>query len=814
MHTVDDTPQDSRSPGGDVVEPEPKEDAPHMGTAATALPHVVVIGDIQRDTVLVRRPSLETNGSDDLPCPGIEESPLIPLTRDGGAWLLHDTISFALRGNATCSTYHPFSSLPLDDTLRALCPGSLVTLAAFKRSPESKPADVVYRINAEHGWLEDPRLRCIADVKTKLCTLFATCLKSLDTPPSTSPQVIVIYDRVHPLRAYGFRHCAANTTFDRFIDNNKHFDNGAGIIIWNRTYPFESDNPKEELWPRLDKYRARTIAVIKYGCLSRAGLRINEDSSVEQLIEDCVAQERHPILLRLKRCRHVVVTFRDAVLHWDTDKPGFVKYHYCPNLIDEQIQPHYGRMAGNTIILVASIVRSLLSPPTDSAPAPIDNVDRGVRLGTVLGAHHYRRGFTGPDFYEETDFADPQKSLADENGYPFHLRKVFDAPELANSEVKSGTRVTRKEYLLTSLECDTQAAADCQISRTGIYFKQLASASNGHHSIAEDKIAEVVCRGLEASTTTKSPYGEYPPNSLDRWFPESEVACPVAFFAHLQTTDRDEIENYMALHTLIGNYLEDKKLDKPFSIATFGTPGSGKSFAIKQIVESIDEDAARAPLEFNVSQFTGIADLVAAFHQAHDRSMQGNSLVIFDEFDAFFEGPLGWLKYFLAPMQDGVFRDKGASYHVGRAIFLFTGGTTSTFKEFYTDRKDELGFRSAKGPDFVSRLRGYMNIPRFSSDTTLDHSALFRRAIILRSILERKLERIIDKASQVARIDRQVINAFLKTRKYEHEVRSMEAIVEMSKVTGSGFRKSSLPTPEQLSLHVDPDEFLGHLNRP
>jgi hypothetical protein len=395
--------------------------------------------------------------------------------------------------------------------------------------------------------------------------------------------------------------------------------------------------------------------------------------------------------------------------------------------------------------------------------------------------------------------------LADGNELPYHLRQLFESPEQENTEKPKGSadpkdkkKVTKKMYLLASLRCETSLAQAGRLSRASIYFKQ------GPKSV-EDKIAEVVCKGLEQSTMRAE--------LAKPWFPEGEVGCSVAEFGkQLKTTDRDEIENYMALHTLISNYLDDRKNDKPFSIATFGTPGSGKSFAIKQIVESIDEDAARMPLEFNVSQFTSVDDLAAAFHQAHDRSMQGNALVIFDEFDASFDKePLGWLKYFLAPMQDGVFRAEGTLYHVGRAIFLFTGGTKSTFTEFYTDRKTDPTFRAAKGPDFVSRLRGYMNIPRFSSDRDPDQPALFRRAVILRSILERKLPRIIDQATGVAKIDRHVINAFLKTRNYEHEVRSMEAIVEMSKITSGAFRKSSLPTPEQLSLHVDPKEFLGYL---
>jgi hypothetical protein len=97
-------------------------------------------------------------------------------------------------------------------------------------------------------------------------------------------------------------------------------------------------------------------------------------------------------------------------------------------------------------------------------------------------------------------------------------------------------------------------------------------------------------------------------------------------------------------------------------------------------------------------------------------------LVFFDEFDADFHGKLGWLKYFLAPMQAGEFRDHDGTHPLGHGIFVFAGGTSSTFAEFTheanakapaTDEgamSDGQVFRDAKGPDFVSRLRGYIDL--------------------------------------------------------------------------------------------------------
>ena len=84
-------------------------------------------------------------------------------------------------------------------------------------------------------------------------------------------------------------------------------------------------------------------------------------------------------------------------------------------------------------------------------------------------------------------------------------------------------------------------------------------------------------------------------------------------------------------------------------------------------------------------------------------------LVFWDEFDTSLEEtPLGWLRYFLAPMQDGKFQEGQINHPIGRAIFVFAGGTSSSMAEF--DKGTEENFKSAKGPDFVSRLKGYINV--------------------------------------------------------------------------------------------------------
>ena len=63
--------------------------------------------------------------------------------------------------------------------------------------------------------------------------------------------------------------------------------------------------------------------------------------------------------------------------------------------------------------------------------------------------------------------------------------------------------------------------------------------------------------------------------------------------------------------------------------------------------------------------------------------------------------PLGaLLRYFLAPMQDGKFQQGNHAHPIGKAIFVFTGGTSWTLDNLGKNAKDEER-RTAKVPDFV-----------------------------------------------------------------------------------------------------------------
>ncbi|MCI0413985.1 AAA family ATPase [bacterium] len=278
---------------------------------------------------------------------------------------------------------------------------------------------------------------------------------------------------------------------------------------------------------------------------------------------------------------------------------------------------------------------------------------------------------------------------------------------------------------------------------------------------------------------------------------------PIATFGKLKTVDRSEIESFRSIKNLLQEYIRDTSGRPPLSIAVFGRPGSGKSFGVTQVAESINKDLMKK-IEFNLSQFTSSDDLINAFHMVRDISLKGNlPLVFFDEFDSNFNGKLGWLKYFLAPMQDGVFKEGDAMHPIGKAVFVFAGGTKPSYKEFVSQE----GLADAKGTDFISRLRGYVDILGPDPDpdpARKDVFAIIRRAMVLRNLSKKLFD-----AKKRPRIDEGVLRAFLKIPSYKHGTRSIQAILEMSMLQERGrLEPSALPPVEQLKLHVDAAAFM------
>ncbi|HEY0080222.1 MAG TPA: AAA family ATPase [Pyrinomonadaceae bacterium] len=297
---------------------------------------------------------------------------------------------------------------------------------------------------------------------------------------------------------------------------------------------------------------------------------------------------------------------------------------------------------------------------------------------------------------------------------------------------------------------------------------------------------------------------------------------PVYHLGKLLVADRREIEGYRSIRRLLNEYAAQRPDggagSRPLSIGVFGPPGSGKSFGIKQLAENAFKGIKFKPLTFNLSQLTNPDDLRGAFHQIRDEALRGKlPLVFWDEFDSTLNRqPLGWLRYFLAPMQDGLFQEGQVTHAIGRAVFIFAGGTEYTMKGFqekYARPEDEVAKRR-KVPDFISRLRGYLNIRGLDPlpNAVEDPLYVIRRAIILNGQLNEHaprsiVERVAD-GRKLFNLDEGVLRALLTVSEYRHGARSMEAVISMSILSGRNrFERSSLPPTAQLDLHVPAEEF-------
>lgn len=279
--------------------------------------------------------------------------------------------------------------------------------------------------------------------------------------------------------------------------------------------------------------------------------------------------------------------------------------------------------------------------------------------------------------------------------------------------------------------------------------------------------------------------------------------------------DRREVEGFRAIEKLMRQHLQEvqnKRNERPLSLAVFGPPGSGKSTAVKKINEGLSASETKVLEPFNLAQFKGPEDLEKAFDKIVAESL-GNKvpIVFFDEFDCRFPGDanrLGWLKFFLSPMEDGLFGDK----EVKKAILVFAGGTSSTFAEFSLaerSRTDEqwIEFSGAKGPDFVSRLRGHLDIVGINPTDVDDEVNLIRRAVVIRYQLT-VLQGLTP--GEKARIDEEMIRALLHVPEYWHGARAARMLLNLCS-TDRLISASAVPPIHQINMLVDGKAFLDQL---
>lgn len=303
---------------------------------------------------------------------------------------------------------------------------------------------------------------------------------------------------------------------------------------------------------------------------------------------------------------------------------------------------------------------------------------------------------------------------------------------------------------------------------------------------------------------------------------------PCARIGSLRCYDPREAESYRAIANVMtayrsrvfGDGVRRSDIPKPISFAVFGPPGAGKSRGVREIAEQIFGRRATM-LTFNLSQFSSPEELAPTFHRIRDIYLSGGlPFVLFDEFDTRLGGDdLGWLRHFLAPMNDGEFLERGHVHPIGAAIFVFAGGTRMSLRDFERNptaqsttkgRDYDLLFRQSKGPDFVSRLRGHVDLLGINppdSRTVRDRLWMIRRAMVLQSSIIRLAPGlVVEKNIRLEAIDPAVLRALLMVARYNHGARSLGAVIEMSSIANQDrFTIADLPSEEHLRAHVSED---------
>ena len=179
---------------------------------------------------------------------------------------------------------------------------------------------------------------------------------------------------------------------------------------------------------------------------------------------------------------------------------------------------------------------------------------------------------------------------------------------------------------------------------------------------------------------------------------------PVARLGKWTGVDLDEIEGYQSLRRLMRKYLENPNWERPLRSRRSARRGRASLTASARSPRACARRSAaaarwpRTPWSLTWAGSPPSGTWSAPCTSSRNATLGGHvPLVMFDEFDATFDGrPHGWLKYLLAPTQDGRFRDGDTEYNVGRAIFVFVGGVSATFDDLAGQMRSR-SFVEAKG---------------------------------------------------------------------------------------------------------------------
>lgn len=587
-----------------------------------------------------------------------------------------------------------------------------------------------------------------------------------------SPDLLIIQDS-----NLGFRNCIDG--WPEVFSKEVHVDFPAEIIIQLGQYNDDMDNP---LLDRIDSLGLsdRTTIITSISDLRSCAVKIGMSLSWERMLAEVCAAVFSPNCPFLSQSDKNL-KFKQVIVTLGASGTIIVARDKSTLIFDRNGQE--GDFAslypGQIMGYHACLLGSLASYWADN-PAQMDWV-KACTIGAKLSRKLHICGYeiTEKEGYKQLRF--PYQTIA---AYYQQLRtNDYKAKDFPDEHICNlGLYTTANDRVMNRTEGDHWT----------ILEEKLLKRQPGSSIFLDPQQAVIECA---KNIVLKGPFDAFPD-------------VPVETIGAWSSADRLEIEDVRSVKNAMKEYLQFKnKSEKPLCVAVFGPPGAGKSFVVKEIAKGlgIGEDAQ---LVFNLTQFESPAELLTAFHQIRDLNVKGKMpLVFWDEFDNPCEGRnLGWLRYFLAPMQDGEFSDQGTSHPLGGGIYVFAGATRRSFEDFQQGNTAED--RAAKKPDFISRLRAYINIRGINGNPNTVEDSLYtiRRAFVLRQYLEINAPQIRTDGHYV--IEDGVLDAFLRANKYYHGARSMENLIKMSSLADKRkFELSSLPPDNIIGMHVNVKEF-------
>jgi hypothetical protein len=598
---------------------------------------------------------------------------------------------------------------------------------------------------------------------------------------SLTPRIMVIDDG-----GMGFRLETSSGCWPSIL-TSKEVDQELQWIVLKMSRPLA----RGDLWRLLvNQWSEKLVVIVTVDDLRFEDVQVTRGLSWESTVDDLVDEiQSNPALSGLQACRYLIVTLRGDAALW-MENPGIPETRRCSLIFDrERGEGEWedgikGDAYGYLSAVTASLAWHLKDTDTMSQASLVPGLKKGLSASRFLREHGHG------EVSADTEPRFPFKRAAEEIMKPSH--------RYASSEVRCPSGI-----------CITPAVSTC-------------SSESAVHEPMRGKQWTILRQSVHAEAFTEPLFG--PARQLALLGPAALRDAPCARFGKLLTMERREIEAFRSLRQLMLSYREGGPQKQPLSLVVFGAPGSGKSFGLKQIAEGVFGEK-NPVLEFNLSQFKGPEDLIGAYHQVRDQVLAGWTPVVFwDEFDSrnYF-----WLQYLLAPMQDGLFQEGQLTHSIGKSVFVFAGGTSCDFAHFgpseeirndetEIQRKLRAEFITAKGPDFKSRLAGYLNVlgpnplqlyneqkareglnPWEDDPTDLEYPV--RRAILLRSMLGFTK----GKENEPLEIDRGLLTALLETGSYRHGCRSMEKLVCQMRDRGKlPLRRAHLPNDDLLSLYV------------